>query len=289
MKPSICSFLFGRIAIAVSLLFAVLAPAAYAVSLYDTSGNFTWGNASQFEILTLGSGTSGGFTLSAPSGSTGYEITGNVGIAGTSSNFNISGSADVNGTIYLNTGDKVIKSGAATISGATITNSGTLLNSAATSAINISSLAASATQTNNWIPDDLNLGSNATLTLNSTGHFVMNLDDLILGGGAGKAGAVLTLNGGVNSTFIFNINGDLNVGGGAKILLTGGIRASDVIFNLIGCDSNAQITGDALVNGTILAVSGSVLVSGHDTQINGQIIAQQVCIQSGADADKMSP
>src|SRR3954471_20689340 len=111
MKSLISSFQSGRVAIAGFLLFTALAPGAHA-GLYDSYGNFTWGNASQFEILTLGSGSSGGFTLTAPSGSTGYEVTGNVGIAGTSSTFSISGNADLYGNVYLNTGDQVTKTGA---------------------------------------------------------------------------------------------------------------------------------------------------------------------------------
>lgn len=279
-----------RILIVPSILIGSFAPKAHAASLYDSMGNFLWGAAAQFEILTLGSYSNGGFTLTAPSGSSGYEITGNVGIAGSYSSLSISGSADILGNVYLRSGDTVSQSGSSTINGSIYYNQTTLLNSAASSAINVSTLANQAAQTNDWATDDLNLGTGKLVTLSTAGHFVMDLDDLILGGGGdGKTGAILTLSGSANSTFVFNISGNFLVGGGAKILLTGGITASDVVFNLVGCNSYASVTGDSLVNGTILATTGMVTLSGHDTQVNGQIIAEKVCIQSGADADCMSP
>jgi len=290
MKPMIPVRAWWRALSIPSILVMSLAAEVRATSLYDSLGNFVWGAAAQFEILTLGSSSDGGLNLSAPSGSAGYEVTGNVGIAGTSSSLSISGSADILGNVYLNTGDSVSKTGSSTINGSIYYNQKTLLNSAASSALNISTLADQASQTYHWSTEDLNLGTGKMVTLQSTGHFVMDIDDFVLGGGgSGKTGAILTLSGSSNSTFIFNISGDFLVGGGAKILLTGGITASDVIFNLVGCTSYGSVTGDALVNGTILATNGSVTLSGHDTQVNGQIIAGKVCIQSGADADCMSP
>ena len=84
---------------------------------------------------------------------------------------------------------------------------------------------------------------------------------------------------------------NLGLGGNAKILLTGGLTVSDVLFNITGSNSTFSIGGDALFNGTLLAYNSSgaqrtLQITGHDTQINGELLAYKISLQSGAHVKK---
>jgi hypothetical protein len=63
--------------------------------------------------------------------------------------------------------------------------------------------------------------------------------------------STLTLNGAANTAFVLNISGNFNISGGSRVLLTGGLTPSDVLFNVTGNPSGAkfQITGGSLFNG----------------------------------------
>ena len=104
----------------------------------------------------------------------------------------------------------------------------------------------------------------------------MNLSDFVLGGGS-----TLTLNGAAGSAFVLNITGKFDIGGGSKVLLTGGLTVSDVLFNVRGSNSTFSIGGDSVFNGTLLAYNSSgaqrtLNISGHNTQINGELLANKI-------------
>jgi len=70
----------------------------------------------------------------------------------------------------------------------------------------------------------------------------MNLSSFVMGGGGNNGnGGTLTLNGAAGSAFVLNISGAFNLGGQAKILLTGGLTVSDVLFNVTGSNSTFTI------------------------------------------------
>ena len=116
---------------------------------------------------------------------------------------------------------------------------------------------------------------------------------MLSGGGSTKTnGAILTLNGVAGSAFVINVSRNFNIGGGAQILLTGGLTPSDVLFNIRGNNAgttgalNFEIGGDAIVNGTLLAYNSSgtqrtFTMSGHNTVLNGEIIVNKFIFQSG--------
>ena len=118
----------------------------------------------------------------------------------------------------------------------------------------------------------------------------MNLSSFVMGGGNGSGGT-LTLNGAAGLAFVLNISGAFSLGGNAKILLTGGLTVSDVLFNITSSNSTFTIGGDALFNGTLLAHNSSgaqrtLQISGHNTQINGELPAYKINLQSGAHVKK---
>jgi hypothetical protein len=120
----------------------------------------------------------------------------------------------------------------------------------------------------------------------------MNLSSFVMGGGGKNgSGGTLTLNGAAGSAFVLNISGAFDLGGQAKILLTGGLTVSDVLFNVTGSNSTFSIGGDALFNGTLLAYNSSgsqrtLQITGHNTQINGELLAYKINLQSGAHVKK---
>ena len=119
----------------------------------------------------------------------------------------------------------------------------------------------------------------------------MNLSSFVMGGGNNGNGGTLTLNGAAGSAFVLNISGAFSLGGNAKILLTGGLTVSDVLFNITGSNSTFSIGGDALFNGTLLAYNSSgaqrtLQITGHNTQINGELLANKINLQSGAHVKK---
>jgi choice-of-anchor A domain-containing protein len=109
----------------------------------------------------------------------------------------------------------------------------------------------------------------------------MNLSNFVMGGGS-----TLTLNGAAGSAFVLNITGKFDIGGASKIMLTGGLTPSDVLFNVRGNNSTFQIGGDSIFNGTLLAYNSSgaqrtLNISGHDTTVNGEVIVNRLVHQSG--------
>src|SRR5207249_4026504 len=142
-------------------------------------------------------------------------------------------------------------------------------------------------------PTSINLGKNQSMTISNNpfgGKYVMNLSSFVMGGGMKSGnGGTLTLNGAAGSAFVLNISGAFDIGGKAKILLTGGLTVSDVLFNVTGNNSTFSIGGDALFNGTLLAYNSSgsqrtLQITGHETQINGELIAYKINLQHGATA-----
>jgi hypothetical protein len=62
------------------------------------------------------------------------------------------------------------------------------------------------------------------------------------------------------------------VNGSASILLTGGVTANDVLFDITGTGQDVLITGNttSVVNGTILALSRNISL--HDQTLDGAVI-----------------
>jgi hypothetical protein len=79
----------------------------------------------------------------------------------------------------------------------------------------------------------------------------------------------LTLSGGTNDVWIFQIAQDLNVSSATKIILSGGAEAHNVFWVVAG---QTTIGTTAVFNGTILDQTAIVLNTG--AQLNGQALAQ---------------
>ena len=214
---------------------------------------------------------------------------GNIAVAGAYSTMTISGQTTISGDIYRRTTATFSRSGNASNPpqhfSAAIDSQ---LAGGITSLKNVSNTAAGLTKTAGS-PTSINLGGHQNLTISNNpfaGKYVMNLGDFVLGGGS-----TLTLNGAAGSAFVLNITGKFDIGGGSKVLLTGGLTVSDVLFNVRGSNSTFSIGGDSVFNGTLLAYNSSgaqrtLQISGHNTQINGELLANKINLSSGAHVKK---
>jgi hypothetical protein len=104
---------------------------------------------------------------------------------------------------------------------------------------------------------NVNLNS-ANLTLNAGNYsatdFLMN------------SGAILTINGSASDTFVLNDSGGFDFTK-SFIVLTGGITADNVLFNVTGTGTTAGVSGDnSIFYGTLLAVSRNINIQGIGSQ-----------------------
>ena len=81
----------------------------------------------------------------------------------------------------------------------------------------------------------------------------------------------VTLAGGPNAVWIFQIAGNLTLGSGAKVLLSGGAQANNIFWQ-VGGGAGAEIGTTAHMEGTILAKTAIHLRTG--ASLNGRALAQ---------------
>ena len=252
------------------------------------------GTTPEWAIYVYGAGTASSrfnaLDISSPPNATGLQVDGNIALAGVYSTLTVSGHTSINGDRYEQTTSTESINSTGTITGSRFSSAmiNSQLNSGVTSLKKVSHDAAALTATADS-PTSLNIGKNQSRIFDNTpfgGKYVMNLSSFVMGGGG-----TLTLNGAANSAFVLNISGAFNLGGQAKISLTGGLTVSDVLFNVTGSNSTFSIGGDALFNGTLLAYNSSgaqrtLTITGHNTQINGELLANRILLQSGAHVKK---
>jgi len=261
------------------------------------------GTTPEWAIYVYGAGTASSrfnaFNISSPPDATGLQVDGNIALAGVYSTLTVSGHTSINGDRYEQmTSTESIKS-TGTITGSRFSSStiNSQLNDGVTSLKKVSHDAAALTATAGS-PTSLNIGKNQSRFFDNNtptslgGKYVMNLSSFVMGGGTnGGSGGTLTLNGAAGSAFVINVSGAFSLGSNAKIQLMGGLTVSDVLFNVTGSNSTFSIGGDSLFNGTLLAYNSSgaqrtLQITGHNTQINGELIAYKINLQSGAQVKK---
>ena len=119
---------------------------------------------------------------------------------------------------------------------------------------------------------------NNTAIISSTapnGKNVIALDGISLG-----SGKSLTINGGPNDYFIFNISTVLKFTG-ATMVVSNGVPGSHILFNLLPGASSVQISGAALtIDATILAPTHAMDLSGTTT-VTGSLISGAIGKLSG--------
>jgi hypothetical protein len=252
------------------------------------------GTTPEWAIYVYGAGTASSrfnaLDISSPPNATGLQVDGNIALAGVYSTLTVSGHTSINGDRYEQTTSTESIHSTGTVTGSRFSSAmiNSQLNGGVASLQNVSNTAAGLTATAGS-PTSINLQSHQNLTISNNpfaGKYVMNLSNFVLSGGS-----TLTLNGAAGSAFVLNITGKFDIGGGSKVLLTGGLTVSDVLFNVRGSNSTFSIAGDSVFNGTLLAYNSSgaqrtLQISGHNTQINGELLANKISLQSGAHVKK---
>ena len=149
--------------------------------------------------------------------------------------------------------------------------------STAVSDVLAASIAAAAETTNHTYSQGFSLTSGATQTINGVGGGTV----VDISGGNFEidgAGSVLTLHGGdADDYFIINYRGsnDFKITSGGAINLTGGLTASDVLWNIVQSGSKVELTGnagstpDAPILGTFLAADRGFNISSVETIPHG--------------------
>lgn len=202
------------------------------------------GAAANFAGLEMGGST---FTYTISKVTT--DITGNVGIA-PNGNFNFSGGSIIDGTIHAGAGATLSISGGSSATGGIVQPS-----SVVTQAITDAHTAASYYA---------GLAPTQTLaSITSGGTFTGNggLNVYSVTGSLSLSNTTLTLSGGANDIFVFNIYGGANTLSVSNIALSG-ISASQVLFNLIGSGTQLTTTGHSNTAGVFLAENGAIDIQG---------------------------
>jgi len=83
-------------------------------------------------------------------------------------------------------------------------------------------------------------------------------------------GTSVTISGGPNDVWIFQIAGTLTTGAGTDVILAGGARAKNIFWQVAG--TSVSLGADATFNGVVLAKSAINL--GNQASTNSRLLAQ---------------
>lgn len=233
------------------------------IGLYALPVDLGVAGPSNFTILDIGTGG----TVSVNAGGPVNGITGNVGIY-TDGALKLTGGSPtfVTGNVVLGTGASTSLSGSSVINGSTVTNQA-LLDQARNAAF--AAAAAAKLLTGSAIAD-----ITSTMVLNAGVYYV---DQINLGNGK-----TLTLNGGAGDSVVLNISKDFKLAD-SDIVLTGGLREQNVLFNYYG-EHDVAFSG----GGNASEAHGILLSLGRKVNLApgywyGEIISDEnICIVSGA-------
>lgn len=212
------------------------------------------------------------------------NIFGNVGVYGSS--LTLSNSV-INGNATLKTGGTFNVPNANQITGSRNQSNSynSILSQGVTDANTFTSRLASLSSTNNFTvtgytqDSTMNLvNQNVTLTAKDNNPVVLKLD------GASLTNSTLTLSGSSSSRFIFEISDCSFAANQSKVLLTGGLTAGNVIFDLQGT-TTSSISGGSLINGIILAVNKNFTMSGG-SELDGELISKSITMSGGSKIKK---
>ena len=208
----------------------------------------------------------------------------NLGIAN-GGKLNSSATTVIQGAYYMfsnNRGDSIADT---TIVGGTLTGPtiDTTLDAAAAAATGASANLAGLTANQTFTGQ---ITTTTTISATVPGRNVINLENGINLGN----GVTLTLSGSASQSFVINIpDGGITLDS-ASILLTGGLTAANVIFNLTNTiigRNNVSVTGSpAVINGIVMDLNGSVSVTGQGDVVNGEVISSQnISFTNGSDVE----
>ncbi len=206
-------------------------------------------------------------------------VTGDVGV-GPGGELDMQGGSKVTGTVFVDQTGNVVLGGGSTVGGTVVQS----MSQAVSDAIAASTAFAAATPNQTIAAATVNAGG--TSFSNPGGTEIVK----ITGNVDLEGSHTLTFTGAANDHYVVDVTGGLKLGGSSKILLSGGITPSDLIFNIE--ENNASVNGvdiesGAHAVGTFLAPFTSATVHGGsllDPALTGAVIAggNTINIQSTA-------
>jgi hypothetical protein len=192
---------------------------------------------------------------------------------------NQTGNVVIQGTYYkYSTNSDATTSGFTAVGGVNTTSNSVITSAASQASAASSNLAGLAA--NQTIAAAIT--TTTTITASAPGRNVVDL----LAGINLPNGTTLTLSGSATQSFVINIPAGGIALGQASIVLTGGITAANVIFNLTGLTAdNVSMTGPGVVNGIVMDLNGMVSLSNNDT-VNGEVISgNQISLNNNSDVE----
>ena len=196
-------------------------------------------------------------------------VEGDVGIAG-NGNLRLRGNSTIQGNLYYRSNGTLQLGNNATITAAQFNNQDAVLDNGVTEAINASNDAFALTP--NRLGSSITLGGNNNTTITGAPGetVVLKLNYLEMSGNA-----TLTLEGTATTTFIINVKNQFSLSGNSQITLSGGLEWDDVLFNVRGNGSDVCLTGNARLEGILMANRRTVILGAHAT-VRGAVIADRV-------------
>jgi hypothetical protein len=122
-----------------------------------------------------------------------------------------------------------------------------------------------------WLTINLN---RQNLTLSASQDTVFNLSNLILTGGT------LTLEATAGTAITINVQNQFSLSSAARIVLAGGLQATDVTFNILGDGSPVLVRRQSMVCGTVNALDRTVQIFANATVV-GFVNAERLLVVSG--------
>ena len=184
-----------------------------------------------------------------------FADNGNIGLASGDKKVALSGGSTIDGYIHHHAGTSLdLWSPAAAGSGTAVKD----LDGARADAISFANIIAAlpATQTEPEINNDITFNGNGCVNI------IEIKGDVTVG-----SGKKITLNGGPDDYFLFNVYGSVNFSGDSSITLTGGVTSNHVVFNVRIAGKNISISGDSAANATFITETGKLTASGGGSSL----------------------
>jgi choice-of-anchor A domain-containing protein len=250
--------------IAVGLSFQLFAPVKSSADLAAVLPEL--GDLQRWSVFTLGDGTGPDEFADTVS------VQGDVGAAGVG-DITLKGSAAIQGNLYYHSNGTLKMSPDATITGAQIHNQDSLLDNDAAAAIAASRHAASLKQ-HYFAPTSLELSRKQDFTVTGAPGqaVVLKLSSFVLTGNS-----TFTLQGTTTTTFIINVSKQFMLSDAAKVVLSGGVQWSNVLFNITGKGSAVSLSGNSSFAGILMANRRAIQVR-DQASVDGELIANRVML-----------
>jgi hypothetical protein len=227
------------------------------------------GNLENWAVFSLGGGAS------TDDLSDSAYIAGDVSAAG-NGNMSLSGNAVIDGNLYCRSNGNLEISGDARITGARYYSEDLALDDGANEAFNFSNAAFALPRNRSYRNIRLR-GARSTTVVGAPGEtVVLTLRNFSLTGNT-----TFILRGTATTMFIINVRRQFSLSGNARIVLSGGVQWDDVLFNVRGKSRGPSLSGNASLQGILMANERIAGLSDNSI-VTGEVIADAVTLRGAS-------